>query len=73
MGDIVKKKVVLVAKEDVDMYDVFEKKIPIKRGDKLEGEYIKYVAFENITVWLNGFKAAYVADYFDNLFIMKEV
>lgn len=72
MGDIIKKNIVMVAKKDVDLYDVFENKVPFKRGDKLKGEYIKYDNFEYITVRLNGIKTSYVADYFDNLFVVKE-
>ena len=72
MGDIIKKNIVMVAKKDVDLYDVFENKVSFKRGDKLKGEYIKYDNFEYITVRLNGVKTAYVADYFDSLFVVKE-
>lgn len=71
MADIVKKNIVMVAKKDGILYDVFENEVPFKRGDKLKGEYIKYDNFEYITVRLNGIKTSYLAEYFEDSFVVK--
>lgn len=73
MSDIIKKNIVMVAKKDIDLYDVFENKVPVKRGDKLKAEFISYDNFEYITIRLNGIKTSFVAEYFDNTFVIKGV
>lgn len=73
MENIVKKNILMVAKKDTDLYDVFDNKVHVKKGDKLKAEFIRYDNFEYITVRLNGVKTSFMAEYFDNTFVIKGV
>ena len=72
MDNIEKTTVNLIAKRDFELYDIWEDRIFVSAGDVYKGVVIETGGLRFVTIKLPAGDAAYMANYLEEFFEIKE-